>query len=73
MTGPRYPDVSVRLVGQDGNAFYVLGAVRRALQAAGVPAADVETFTREATTGRTDGLTGYEHLLVTVLRWVDVT
>jgi hypothetical protein len=38
MTEPRHPDVSVRLVGTDGNAFAVLGTVRRALIAADVDA-----------------------------------
>ena len=27
----RYPDFTVRLVGEDGNAFAILGRVRRAL------------------------------------------
>jgi hypothetical protein len=34
----RYPDVRVRLVATDGNAFAVLGRVRRAMTEAGVSA-----------------------------------
>ena len=60
---PRYPDVVVELVGTDGNAFAVLGAVQRALKDAGV---DPAPFLAEATAG------DYDHLLATTMRWVDV-
>lgn len=63
---PRYPDVQVRLVGEDGNAFAILGRTKRALQQAGASPDDVAAFLREATAGN------YDHLLATVLRWVDV-
>lgn len=62
---PRYPNVHVQLVGNDGNAFAILGAVRKALRKANVPIAEVEEFFDEATTG------DYDHLLATCLRWVD--
>ena len=60
---PKYPDVQVRLLGEDGNAFAILGRVRKALQKAGHGVA-VEEFTKEATAG------DYDHLLRTVLEWV---
>ena len=60
---PKYPDVQVRLLGEDGNAFAILGRVRKALQKAGHGDA-VEEFTKEATAG------DYDHLLRTVLEWV---
>jgi hypothetical protein len=63
---PRYPDVVVELVGADGNAFAILGAVQRALRKAGAPAEDVSAFMAEATGG------DYDHLLETTMRWVDV-
>lgn len=62
---PRYPDVRVRLVGEDGNAFAILGRTKRALQQAGANADEVAAFLREATAG------DYDHLLATVLRWVE--
>lgn len=65
-SGPRYPDVTVTLVGEDGNAFAILGKVRKALKRAGVPADEVDAFTSEATAG------DYDHLLQTVMRWVEV-
>lgn len=62
----RYPDVTVQLVGRDGNAFAVLGAVRLALRRAGHGPAVLQEFTDEATSG------DYDHLLCTAMRWVNV-
>jgi hypothetical protein len=63
---PRYPEITVELIGTDGNAFAVLGRVRRALSAADVPHDEIRAFINEATAG------DYEHLLATVMRWVNV-
>lgn len=60
----RYPEIVVRLTGEDGNAFAVLGRVQRAMRAGGVPAEEVELFMAEATAG------DYDALLGTVMRWV---
>lgn len=60
----KYPDVIVPLVGQDGNAFAILGRVDKALQRAGVDKAERREFYDEATEG------DYDHLLSTVMRWV---
>jgi hypothetical protein len=37
MATPKYPHIKVRLSGQDGNAFTILGACRRAAERAGLP------------------------------------
>ena len=66
MTQPKYPHVRVTLVGRDGNAFAVLGAVNTALKRAGVPKAERDTFFAEATAGT------YDDLLATAMRWVAV-
>lgn len=66
MPTPRYPDILVTLTGTDGNAFAVLGAVQRALYAAGVPRETVTAFVDEATSG------DYDHLLATTMAWVTV-
>ena len=66
MRAPKYPDIRVRLVGCDGNAFAVLGAVGAALKRAGVPKAERDTFMADATSG------DYDHLLATAMRWVEV-
>jgi len=63
---PKYPRAKVRLVGEDGNAFAIIGRTRRALQHAGADADDIATFIREATAS------DYDQLLATVLRWAEV-
>lgn len=62
----RHPEVTVELVGQDGNAFAILGRVQRELRRAGVPEPEVKEYIDEATSG------DYDHLLQTTMRWVTV-
>ena len=62
---PRYPHARVRLVGEDGSAFAIVGRTKRALQSADASGEDVAEFMREASAGD-DG-----ELLATVTRWVD--
>ena len=58
-------NVKVRLVGEDGNAYCILGRCRRALSRAGKM--DMwEEFYKQATSG------DYEHLLCTVMEYFDV-
>lgn len=63
----KYPNVTVRLTGEDGNAFFIIGRVCNALGRAGVPSSEVEEFSAEATSG------DYDHVLGTVMKWVNVT
>lgn len=68
MNEVKYPEVEVQLVGNDGNAFAIIGAVTKALKReAHIPAADVAAYTAEAMSG------DYDHLLATTMRWVTVT
>jgi len=62
----KYPDVTVELSGQDGNGMMVLALVLRGLRRAGVPAAELDAFAVEATSGN------YDHLLQTAMAWVEV-
>lgn len=62
--GVRYPDVRVRLAGEDGNPAFLIGKVMRALERAGATAAEVEEFAGEASSGDQD------HVLITIMRWV---
>lgn len=62
----RFPEVEVELVGQDGNAFAILGAVSKALRRAGHEEA-VQEFMDEATSG------DYDHLLQTAMDFVEVS
>lgn len=49
--GPLYPDVTVQLSGQDGNAFFIIGRTRAALRDARVPDETIRRFTAEAESG----------------------
>ena len=58
-------DVQVNLVGEDGNAFAILGKVKKALEKAGHKELAKE-FLKEATSG------DYDHLLQTAMEYVEV-
>jgi hypothetical protein len=62
----RYPEVKVRLTGKDGNALAIVGRVKNALLEAGVSKEEADEFVKEALGGN------YDHLLQTVMRWVEV-
>jgi hypothetical protein len=64
MSEPKYPDITVRLVGEDGNAFAIMGRVSAALRDAGVSKEEQEAYFAESTAG------DYDHLLRTAMAWV---
>jgi hypothetical protein len=66
-TGPRFPDVRVKLVEEDGNVFAIIGRVCRALRQGGANDADIEAFTAEI-----QAAGSYDGALVVIMRWVDV-
>ena len=66
MTAPKYPEIRVKLVGGDGNAFAVLGSVVRAMRAAKLPEDEIKQFRDEAMSG------DYDRLLQTCIKWVEV-
>ena len=63
---PKYPTITVKLVGKDGNAFNILGICRRAMKRAHLPESEIEAFTTEATSS------DYEYLLATVCEYFNV-
>jgi hypothetical protein len=63
---PKYPRIRVRLVGEDGNAFAIMGRVSRAMRHHSVPKEDVDAFLAEARSG------DYDNLLRTCMKWVEV-
>lgn len=63
---PKFPHVTVKLTGTDGNAFAILGRVRRDMKSAGVSEEEISQFSEEATSG------DYNNLLRTCMKWVDV-
>ena len=62
---PKHPEVTIDLIGEDGNAFAILGRVSRAMRRAGIDA-EYPAFQAEATAG------DYDNLLMTVTRWFTV-
>ena len=57
---------TVKLVGNDGNAFVILGSCSRAARKAGWSKDQIKTFTDEATSG------DYDNLLCTCMKYFDV-
>jgi hypothetical protein len=55
----------VKLIGQDGNAFFILGTVRKALLKEGMEK-EAKEFMEKATSG------DYDNLLRVVMEYVDV-
>ncbi|MCK9229125.1 MAG: hypothetical protein M0Q23_01545 [Syntrophales bacterium] len=58
--------VKVKLIGEDGNAYYILGKVSKALRDAGYDEAFIDDYIAQATSG------DYDTLLRTTLIFVDV-
>jgi hypothetical protein len=65
-TGPRYPEVTVELLGHDGNAFAILGACKRAARKSGLTDEEIARFYDEATAG------DYDDLLAKAMEWFHV-
>lgn len=66
MSNPKY-DIDVTLTGVNGNAFAIIGTVTKALTRAGVSQDEIKEFTTEATSG------DYDNVLVTCMKWVNVS
>ena len=66
MSDVKYPKVKVQLVGQDGNAFAIMGAVQSALKKAGVDKDTISDYLAEAMAG------DYNNLLRVTMKWVVV-
>jgi hypothetical protein len=62
----KYPDITVQLTGQNGNAFMFLGLCTGAMKQAGLPKEERDAFLAAATAG------DYDNLLATAMKWFDV-
>ena len=60
----RHPHVRVKLVGEDGNAFSILGRVSQAMKREQVSEAEQKAFMDEAQSS------DYNNLLRTVYQWI---
>ena len=66
MTTPIHPEISIPMVGEDGNAFAILARIRRIMRRANLPESEWDAFHEEATSG------DYCNLLRTVVLWFSV-
>ncbi len=66
MSDVKFPNVEVELVGRDGNAFAILGAVKTAMRRGGVSPEDISAYMKEAMAG------DYDHLLLVTMQTVEV-
>lgn len=58
--------VKVKLIGLDGNAFAIIGAVTKAMKRAGCEQAAIDVYKMQAMAG------DYDNLLSVTQDWVDV-
>lgn len=66
MSKIKYPNITVNIVGVDGNAFNILGICTREMRKNRLPQAEIDKFMNEATQG------SYDDLLCTVIKWFNV-
>ena len=62
----KHPEITVQLVGQDGNVFNLMGIVANALRKNGF-GEEVQEFITEVTSSQS-----YHEVLAIMMRWVDV-
>ena len=62
----KYPEITVKLIGENSNAFNILSICGSAMRNAKLPPSELTAFYKEATSG------DYNHLLVTCMEWFDV-
>jgi len=67
VNAPKYPEVEIQLLGQDGNAFMMIGRTMAALRRHGVPSDEIKAFSEEAMSG------DYDHVIQTILAMVSVS
>ena len=60
---PKYPNIKIKLVGCDGNAFSILGRCFAAIRSSGLSKTELDEFKKQATSG------DYNNLLSTCLEW----
>jgi hypothetical protein len=62
----KYQTITVKLTGNDGNAFSIMAQVSKALRKAGASSNEVEQYMSESMSG------DYDNLLRTAMKWVNV-
>jgi len=62
----KYPNITVKLIGEDGNAFAIIGQTCKALREAGLSEEQWHEYREEAMSG------DYNHVLQTTMKYVNV-
>ena len=62
----KYETVTVKLSGNDGNAFSIMAAVSKAIRKAGATQDEISEYMTESMSG------DYDNLLRTAMKWVNV-
>jgi hypothetical protein len=62
----KYPDITVKLVGTDGNSFAIISKVKKALKQNEVSKEEIDLFVKEATSG------DWNNVLFVCMKWVNV-
>lgn len=65
-TDVKFQNVEVPMVGEDGNPFFIISRVSRALHKGGATPHQIAEFQSEAMSG------DYDHVLQTVMKWVNI-
>lgn len=63
---PKFPEITVQLSGNDGNAFSIMAAVLQALRRGGVPKEERDLYTKDSMSG------DYDNLINVASQWVNV-
>ena len=64
-TKVKYPNITIDLSNQDGNAFAIMASVRKALRRAGVSSEEVAEYIKQSQSG------DYNNLLAVAMSWVN--
>lgn len=63
----KYPEITVELIGQNGNIFNLIGICTKAMRRAKVSMEECNHFVDEVTSAK-----NYNEALAVIMRWVDV-
>ena len=66
MANIKYPEITINIIGKDGNAFNILGICVSAMKKHKLPKSEINNFIAEATSDN------YDNLLCVVMAWFNV-
>lgn len=66
MTPIKHPEIVVKLIGENGNVFNILGLVQQGMKKAKLSREEIDAFLKEATAGN------YDDAIKTCMKWVTV-